>query len=74
MKHEKENQELAHKLALMKNQIMEYQIGAGLKKRFAAVKVASQSKMMPVSVSFLSWQFLMLFSSSSWRKKATSFI
>ena len=39
MKHEKQSGELAQKLALMKNQIIENSIGSGLGKKFAAVKV-----------------------------------
>ncbi len=50
MKHEKDNAEMASKLTLMKNQIMEHQIGSGLNKKYAAVKQGS--KQIPVAVIF----------------------
>eukprot|EP00347_Sterkiella_histriomuscorum_P016614 403352511 len=51
MKHEKESGELASKLALMKNQIIESSIGSGIGKKFAAVKVG-KLKQKPVALEF----------------------
>lgn len=39
MKHEKENRELVSKLVLLKNQILEYDIGAASDRTFGAVKI-----------------------------------
>lgn len=46
MKHEKENRELVSKLVMLKNQIMEYDIGNSTDRKFGAVKVFPGSKKM----------------------------
>ncbi|CDW74319.1 UNKNOWN [Stylonychia lemnae] len=44
MKHERESGELAQKLSMMKNQILEQQVGSGIGKKFAAVKLGRLNK------------------------------
>jgi hypothetical protein len=39
MKHEKENRELVSKLVMLKNQILEYDIGTASDRSFGAVKI-----------------------------------
>ncbi len=39
MKHEKENRELVSKLVMLKNQILEYDIGSASDRSFGAVKI-----------------------------------
>ncbi|CDW87547.1 UNKNOWN [Stylonychia lemnae] len=50
MRHEKESAELASKLVLMKNQIMEHNVGRSLQRKFAGVK-SGALKGIPVVVS-----------------------
>lgn len=49
LRHEKESAELASKLVLMKNQIMEHNIGTGIKRKYAGVKSGTM-KGIPVVV------------------------
>ena len=53
MKHETESRELASKLVMLKNQIMENDIGRNIGRKFAAVKLGMMKSvsMTPVSVS-----------------------
>lgn len=53
MKHETESRELASKLVMLKNQIMENDIGRNIGRKFAAVKLGMMKtmQMTPVSVS-----------------------
>jgi len=53
MKHENDCRELASKLVMMKNQIMENDIGKSIGRKFAAVRIGlmKQLQMTPVSVS-----------------------
>ena len=66
MKHEKENRELVSKLVMLKNQILENDIGQASDRHYGAVKVQVGSKKVPpipVSVSSnykLSFQFKIL--------------
>ena len=56
MKHEKENRELVSKLVLIKNQILDNEIGSGSERTFGAVKLSIGSKYappLPVSVRFI---------------------
>jgi chromosome segregation ATPase len=55
MKHETESRELASKLVMLKNQIMENDIGRNIGRKFAAVKLGMMKSvsMTPVSVSLL---------------------
>lgn len=41
MKHESESMQMAQKLTLMKNQIMEYDKHVGMNRKFGAVKISS---------------------------------
>lgn len=41
LRHEQESRELAEKLTIMKNQIMETQVGRAIRKRFPAIKIGS---------------------------------
>ena len=41
LRHEQESKELAEKLTIMKNQIMETQVGKAIKKKFPAIKIGS---------------------------------
>ncbi len=50
MRHEKESAELANKLVLMKNQILDFNIGKSLQRKYGGVKT-SGSKPLPVLVS-----------------------
>lgn len=50
MKHENESAELAKKLVLMKNQIMEHDVGSRMNRKFAAVKISTM-KAIPAYVS-----------------------
>lgn len=43
MKHEKENRELVSKLVMLKNQILENDIGQATDRTFGAVKIFAQS-------------------------------
>lgn len=52
LKHEKESAELASKLVLMKNQIMEHNIGKGIQRKYAGVKTGGM-KSTPVTVRFI---------------------
>ena len=54
MKHEKENRELVSKLVLLKNQILDNDIGKAAERTFGAVKITLGSKKvlpLPVAVS-----------------------
>ena len=53
LKHETESRELASKLVMLKNQIMENDIGRNIGRKFAAVKLGMMKSvsMTPVSVS-----------------------
>lgn len=53
MKHESDSREMASKLVMMKNQIMENDIGKSVGRKFAAVKIGmiKNVSMTPVSVS-----------------------
>jgi chromosome segregation ATPase len=55
LKHETESRELASKLVMLKNQIMENDIGRNIGRKFAAVKLGMMKSvsMTPVSVSFI---------------------
>jgi hypothetical protein len=51
LKHENESRELASRLVMLKNQIMENDIGKGIGRKFAAVKLGGMMKSLkPVSV------------------------
>ena len=50
MKHESESMQMAQKLTLMKNQIMEYDKHVGMNRKFGAVK-AGNIKSTPCTVS-----------------------
>lgn len=52
IRHETESADLAQKLTLMKNQIMEFNMGVGMNKKYAAVKIGT-IKHMPVSLEFI---------------------
>ena len=49
MRHEKESAELANKLVLMKNQILDFNVGKSLQRKYGGVKT-SGSKPLPVLV------------------------
>jgi hypothetical protein len=53
LKHETESRELASKLVMLKNQIMENDIGRNIGRKFAAVKLGMMKtmQMTPMSVS-----------------------
>lgn len=51
MGHEKESQQMAQTLVLMKNQIIENDAGAGVSRKFAAIKIGTLKK-MPCVVSY----------------------
>ena len=55
MKHEIDSRELASKLVMLKNQIMENDIGRNIGRKFAAVKLGMMKSvsMTPVSVSLI---------------------
>lgn len=53
MRHESESAELASKLVLMKNQIMEHNVGKGTQRKYAGVK-SGALKGVPVVVSLIS--------------------
>lgn len=50
MKHEEDTRELASKLVLMKNQIMEDDIAKAFSRKYSAVKIGSLKSLVPVSV------------------------
>ena len=56
MKHESESMQMAQKLTLMKNQIMEYDKHVGMNRKFGAVKV-SGLKSLACTVSTFLFQF-----------------
>ena len=49
MRHEEESKQLAEKLVLMKNQIIENAVGSAMQKKFSAVKIGRLNR-MPVFV------------------------
>ncbi len=51
MRHEKESAELANKLVLMKNQILEFNVGNQIQRKYAGVKIGGK-QMVPVYVNF----------------------
>ena len=53
LKHENESRELASKLVMLKNQIMENDIGRNIGRKFAAVKLGMMKSMTPMSVSLI---------------------
>jgi hypothetical protein len=69
LKHENESRELASKLVMLKNQIMENDIGRNIGRKFAAVKLGMMKSMTPMSVSQI-W-YLILCSCNSLRKVRT---
>lgn len=52
IRHETESSDMANKLTLMKNQIMEFNLGMGMNKKYAAVKIGT-IKHMPCSLEFV---------------------
>ncbi len=68
MRHEKESAELANKLVLMKNQILEFNVGNQIQRKYAGVKIGGK-QMVPVYVNFTS---VNTYSLNSQRKKEKS--
>lgn len=54
MRHEHDSAELAQKLVLLKNQIMEHSVGQAIKRKYAGVK-SGALKGVPVTVSYKSF-------------------
>lgn len=52
LRHEQDSAELASKLVLLKNQIMEHSVAQSMKRKYAGVKVGAL-KGVPVTVRFL---------------------
>jgi hypothetical protein len=71
MKHENDCRELASKLVMMKNQIMENDVGKSIGRKFAAVRIGlmKQLQMTPVSVSTNSLNNTMTYSLNSFSKE-----
>lgn len=51
MHHEQEEQDMASKLTLLKNQMMENDMGIGMSRKFSAVKI-STLRNVPVAIKF----------------------
>lgn len=52
MKHETESMQMAQKLTLMKNQILEYDRYVGMNRKYGAVKI-NALKNLPVTLEFI---------------------